>query len=811
VGRPTFGGARLERQLSPAAHDAIARIQRHTKLTQNVILLAAFYLLLARHGAGPDLVVGIPINGRRGAQADVVGFHANTLPVRLEVADELTVDELVRRAGRAFLDGLEHGGASFEAVQSALGVRSGDWRVPLFRHMFNFRPASRDGTLRVGGDAIGIAEVWHDVSRLDLEWIVWGSSDEVSVVAVYSVEVHDEAFVTALLDRYDAIVVEMGVAIGRPIGEIRGFSTADHETVRRLNATARDGVPATVGELVRACDAVALRHGDDELTYRQLLEKAEGVRRAVRAAGVPAGGTVALCAARGAGLAAATLGVWAAGCAYLPLDPSHPERRLRDQLADSGAALVLVDGTGPLCGVPLSDVDCAPPGTEWAVPSPDERAYVIYTSGSTGRPKGVEVSHRSLANLVHDFATRLGARAGERCLWLTTFSFDISALELFLPLATGGTVVVAADDDRVDARRLLGLIASADGVDIVQATPTTWRYVVDKLSGQLAGRRVLCGGEPLDGELARRLLAEGCRLFNVYGPTETTIWSTVLEVREPVGATVPIGGPIANTTVHVLDPAGRPVPPGVPGELCIGGAGVALGYRDRPELTAERFPSAPERGRYYRTGDRAVLTGDGLTFHGRLDRQVKIRGHRVEPGEIESVLRVHPDLDAIAVVTEPDGSGNLRLVAAVQGTATEESLRELAVASLPAGAVPSRFVRLSALPLTGNGKLDHRAVAERIGEATRGPVELPDDPMLRQLVQLWRVVLGDDRLDSDANFFLSGGHSLLAVDLADRIGAAFGCGVGFDAVFDAPTPNLFARRLARRLAEELTGLPEVAR
>ncbi len=817
IGRPTFAGAEAGRPLPAATLAALRRVQERTRVSQNMVLLAAFYLLLARNGAGRDVVVGVPVTARWSAPKDVVGFHASTLPMRVDVDPDSDAAALVRRVSTVFLQGLDHGTASFEAIVNDLPVRSGDWRVPLFRHSFNNRSGTsanvRAGNPRLmaGGPMYGVS-VHHPVSRLDLEWIVWPHADAVHVRAAYSTEVHEKSFVDNLHDRYQAILREMADGLDRPLRAVHGWSAADAAAYGGLRGPVQPLPRRMVAEQVRAVadtrpDAPALRDRGRVTTYRQLVAAAERVRRDLAGHGLRPGEPVALLAARGPALAAGALGVWAAGGAYLPMDPAHPAARLVDQLDDAGVRLVLTDGGAGSAGlsgrtvVPLPGADQPDREPEsWPAPRPEAPAYVIYTSGSTGAPKGVEVSHGSLANLLADFTRRLAAGPGERTLWLTTFSFDISALELFLPLCTGGTVVVAPDEDRVSGTRLLDLIAD-EGVDVVQATPTAWRQVAGALDGRLGGRRVLTGGEPLPAALAQRLLATGCRLFHVYGPTETTIWSTAVELTGHLDDPLPLGAPVANTTLRVLDPDGCPVPPGVPGELYIGGAGVASGYRGQPALTAQRFPELPS-GRSYRTGDRVELGTRGLVFLGRLDRQVKVRGHRLELTEVEAVLQQSPHVRAAAVVTEPDGAGHLRLVAAVVPQPGADPghlpglLRSHLARRLPNAAVPSRFVPVPALPHTANGKVDHRAVGELVSRPVQAAA-VPADPQLRRLVELWRAVLGDASLGPDADFFLHGGHSLLATALAERVGAVLGRPVGFEAVFESPSPARLLAALRR--------------
>jgi amino acid adenylation domain-containing protein len=799
--RPTFAGDHVDHALSADAVAAVERLRRRVRCTDNIILLACYYLLLAHHGAGPDLVVGVVTNARRGAQADAVGYHINTLPIRVRV--DLGVDfETHARATRdAFLTGLEHGSVSFESLQHELPTRAGDWRVPLFRHSFNVRPVEL-GRMTMAGVDVEVLDAYTSLSRLDLELLGWTRPDGIGLTAIFSTEVHDRADIGGLLRRFDSLLVELDRKWGEPLGNVAAATGDDRVLVEQTNDTARDWPAVGVGELVRRRAAerpAAIAVGS--WTYRKLVAAAAGVRDELVRRGIRAGDVVALHAARGPRLAAAVLGVWDAGAAYLPLDPGHPAGRAEAEMDDAGVRVVLTDRELAAdcflrreC-IGFADMGDGDPGE--AASAHAGLAYVIYTSGSTGRPKGVEIGHRALANVVNHFVDALSVTAGDRVLWLTTFSFDISALELFVPLTAGATVFAADDEVRMDGAALAGLIRS-ESITVAQATPSTWRHVAGRLGEELTGCRVLCGGELLTAALAEELLVTGCRLFNVYGPTETTIWSTATELRSPVPFHVPIGTPISNTTVHVLDAGGREVLPGVPGELCVAGQGLAEGYRGDPVLTTQRFAEHPVIGRHYRTGDQARRAADGrLEFLGRSDRQVKIRGNRIELGEVEAVLDSHPDVRAAAVFAEPDPAGNLRLVAAVLADADvtanpgdlAERLRAHCGAMLPAAGVPGRFVPVRRLPKTGNDKVDYRRLACVLAETDHGPApELPADPMLRELVRSWRDVLGDGHLTAHSNFFLSGGHSLLAAELAAMVSARTGRHIEFDAVFAGPTP-----------------------
>jgi acyl-coenzyme A synthetase/AMP-(fatty) acid ligase len=425
---------------------------------------------------------------------------------------------------------------------------------------------------------------------------------------------------------------------------------------------------------------------------------------------------------------------------------------------------------------------------------------VIYTSGSTGRPKGVAITHHNLVNLVRHFENTLEFGTRDAGLWLTSFAFDISALELFLPLTVGGRVVVAPDRARADAGVIVDLVRRHH-VSVVQATPTTWASATPE-AGALAGTRVLCGGEPLSESLATELLASGCRLFNVYGPTETTIWSTVAE--QVADGPVTIGRPIANTNVFIENPDGSVAPPGVSGELCIGGQGVADGYLNRPELTADRFRTAAT-GRYYRTGDRARWRYDGtLELLGRSDRQVKIRSHRIELGEVEAALTRRPGIAAAAAVVRRDlGDGPAIVLFAQPADGATPSIGDLwrhLSDVLPSYALPARIV-VGPLPANANGKIDHRALLARPlpAQQPRSGQSPAEDKTVEWLVELWRDMLDDPELGPEDNFFLCGGHSMLAVRMLAGVADTTAVAVSLTDLLEAPTPVLFARRLEQTL------------
>jgi amino acid adenylation domain-containing protein len=820
---PNLDGGQITRELSPGIRAAVRQAQKDLRAPEAVILLSAYALLLAGHGAGPDLVVGSPVNVRPADAERAVGYHINVVPLRIRVDPARTLTELVRTTRDAFLNGLVHSGVPVDDLGDVTPSAGSTWRNLLFRHVFNYVPAVGDPEFTVAGTPARLLAVENGCSKFDLEFFVMPSDDGIRLRAVYRTESLDATEAAALLERYEALLAGLLDHAGTPVAGIPLHGATDRAVIEAANATAAPTTPATVPAAVHARavatpEATAVVDGDRAIGYRSLWLTAQDVRDDLRAAGLAAGDVVAVVAPRSAELVAAVLGTWLAGGVYMPIDPDHPGQRIDYQLADSGARVVLApaeradlatDGRTLVALRAPRDTPGEPLGEPAATAG--ARAYLMYTSGSTGRPKGTLITHGALANLTAHFARELDAAPGDAGLWLTTFSFDISGLELYVPLWAGGRVVVAPDTARLDGAVLRDLLQRHD-VGIVEATPTTWRAVLDEAGPALAGRRVLCGGEPLPAPLAERLIGTGCRLHHVYGPTETTIWSTSGTLEKVDGGRVHVGRPISNTQVMVLDEAGRELPVGVRGELCIAGDGVAVGYHGRPELTAERFGEHPAFGRYYRTGDIAFWRPDGtLELLGRSDRQVKLRGNRIELGEIEAVLSRHPEVKTAAVVLVGETGSQAALVAFIEGVGGPEltdSVWEHARGELPRAVVPQEFVIADALPTTLNDKVDYPALL-RLAEERRAtadgtePADAGDgDPLVAQLIGLWRELLERGDITQDTNFFVHGGHSLLGAILVQRLEPMTGVSLPLAELFADPTPRRLAARLRAAGAHE---------
>ncbi|MEV6128168.1 amino acid adenylation domain-containing protein [Streptomyces violaceusniger] len=819
--RPAVAGHRgrtLDFALEPGLHDRLTALARARGVSTFMLLQSALALLLTKLGAGEDIPVGSPIAGRSDqALEDLIGVFLNTLVLRTDTSGDPTFDQLLDRVRRTALDAYAHQDVPFERLVEVVDPERSLARHPLFQVMLMVQnmPAAETA---LGGLTLRPELVDLGVSKVDLSF-AFGERPErpgaLSGVCEYSTDLFDADSVETLVRRLIQVLEAVTGDPGLRISEVDVLSAAERERVLvEWNDTARPLPARRVHELyeaqaARTPSAVAVVSGGAELTYAQLDERANRLATLLTARGVGPERLVAVALPRSADLLVALLAVLKTGAAYLPLDPEHPKDRIGYTLQDARPALALVTtGTAPLltagggdgggqeaaatggavgAGVPalvlddpatVAELAAAPTAAPGVVCSPDHPAYVIYTSGSTGRPKGVVVPHGALSNFLDDMAERFGLGAADRLLAVTTVSFDIAALELYLPLLCGAGVVIADRDTVRDPAALLRM-AEDTGAGIVQATPSLWQAMVTASPEGVRGLRVLVGGEALPEALATRLRASAAGLTNLYGPTETTIWSTAADLMDGHG--VPsIGTPIANTQVYVLDDRLRPVAPGVPGELYIAGAGVVRGYHNRPALTAERFVACPFGGpgeRMYRTGDIVRRTADGrLEFSGRADHQVKVRGFRIELGEIETVLTAHEAVGQAVALARADQGDSARLVAYVvprtPGGALDPGLLRTALGeSLPEYMIPSAFVVLDRLPLTPNGKLDRKALpAPSFGAAADS--RPPRNPVEEALCAVFAEVLRLSSVGIDDSFFELGGDSIVSMQLIARARAA---------------------------------------
>ncbi|HEX8273688.1 MAG TPA: amino acid adenylation domain-containing protein [Longimicrobiaceae bacterium] len=811
-------------------------LSRREGATPFMTLLAAWQLLLARYAGQEDVLVGTPVAGRTRLETErLIGSFVNTLVLRADVRGEASFAELLGRVREGTLGAYQHQELPFEKLVEELGVERSLAHTPLFQAMFVLHNNAQ-GELRLGDAQVEALETAGSVAKFDLTLSLTEVGGTIRGGLEYRSALWDAATVERMAGHFLAVLAGVAAAPGARLSELELLGGTERRQVLEAWSRSAEAHPAErcihrlfESQAERTPDAVALTSGSESLTYAELERRADRLARRLRSVGVGPEARVGLCLERGVDMVVAVLAVLRAGGAYVPLDPDHPGERLAYVLEDSGARVLLtqsaladrfrdfsgevvaLDTPHPPAPSPtrgegendsVEDAAAVAGCSLFPVPCSLSLAYVLYTSGSTGRPKGVQVEHRSLAAFLEAMRREPGISPDDVLLAVTTLAFDIAGLELFLPLATGARVVLADRETAADPRLLARALDEA-GATVMQATPATWRMLLDAGWEGRRGLRALCGGEALPRDLAARLLPRVGALWNLYGPTETTVWSTARRVEDGEGPP-PIGRPIAGTRVYVLAPGGTPTPIGVPGELAIGGAGVARGYHGRPVLTAERFVpdafSAEPGARTYRTGDRVRWLASGeLEYLGRADGQVKVRGFRIEPGEIESRLLDHPDVREAAVVAREDAPGEPRLVAYVVGAAAPEALRAHLRRSLPEYMVPGALVALDRLPLTANGKLDRAALpAPEPGPGGERFVA-PRTPVEEVLAGIWAEVLGVGRVGAADGFFELGGHSLLATRAVSRVRRLFGVELPLRALFEAPTVAGLAGRVEAAL------------
>jgi len=730
-----------------------------------VTLLAAFKTLVHRLTAAEDLVVGIPAAGQSftGEHA-LVGHCVNMLPLRSSLAPDVPFTALLGAIRRTLLDAYDHQQLTFGSLLKKLAVPRDPSRLPLMTLALNVDQAVTGDRLTFHGLRAEVATTPRAFENFDLFINAAEKHGTVTLETQYNTSLFDRATVERWLAGFEVLLRAAVERPESPLGELALVTPADQAALDRWNAaSARDyprdatATDAFVRECRRAPGRIALEATDGSFTYADLDRRALALAAELRRRGVGRGSLVGISLERSSRLLVAVLGVLRAGAAYVPLDPGFPRERLAFMAGDAKLALLVseraVEPALLAPEIPRLFLDDEPAPGAAAEPEPgqgarpEDPAYVIYTSGSTGTPKGVVVPHGAVANFLASMAEQPGLSAGDRLLAVTTLSFDISVLELLLPLSVGATVVLATSAQAMDGAALRTLIGDRR-VNVLQATPSTWRLLLGAGERFHAGFKALCGGEALPRALAEELLATGVELWNMYGPTETTVWSACQRISRG-DARIRVGRPIANTQLHVVDPRLRPVPMGVTGELCIAGAGVTLGYLHRPELTRERFVRDPfGPGRLYRTGDLARVLPDGtVEVLGRSDGQVKLRGYRIELGEIETVLGRHPAVRQAVVLVREDRPGDQRLVAYVvpaEHMPEADALREHLARLVPGYMVPQHVVEIAALPLTPNGKVDRTRLPAPAGSATAaaGGYAAPETESERLLQAIWQKILG---------------------------------------------------------------------
>lgn len=835
-------------------------------------LLAAFQVLLLRYSGAEDIVIGTPMGARTATELEpLIGDFLNMTALRCDVSGDPNFVALLRRTRDMALEAFANSDVPFGVLMKHLRFERDLSRNALFQVMLE---VSTTPTPRLGDLELARFNFDLRIAQFDLSLHLWNEGDNYRGRFEYCTDLFHRETVERLSASFQRLLGAIASNPQEKIGKLPILAPAERRRILvEWNETAAD-FPADLvvhqlfeRQAARTPGRAAVTAGGKVMSYAELEARANCIAQGLRSRGVGRGQRVGLCLQRDTEMVAAALGILKAGAAYVPLDPSLPEARLRFMADDAQLSLLVsrsdlagrfglsaegqwlldgettrqFDGLAYLAAIdgrkPTLSLDAASlhetsallraaatnpevfpeynahllkdrQRTDFCNAQPDDPAYIIYTSGSTGRPKGVLVPHRAVVNFLTSMAREPGLRAEDVLLAVTTLSFDIAVLELFLPLSVGASVIIATQEDVLDGHALATLL-DRYGVTVMQATPVTWRLLLETGWTPRRPFKALAGGETLTKELAGQLLAAGVELWNMYGPTETTVWSTCARIRDNAER-ITIGRPIANTVIRVLNSQRQLCPIGVPGELCIGGLGVSLGYWNRPALTAERFTPDPfdstSGARLYCTGDRARWCADGTLEHlGRLDSQVKLRGFRIELGEIEAAIAQHPLVREVAVVAREDTPGDKRLVGYVAACHTtrdndldlEDQLRKLARSCLPEYMIPAHFVMLEALPRTPNGKVDRQALLPPTAadtSASRNHVG-PRTHTEEMVLGLFRDVLGRTDFGLSDSFFDLGGNSLMAARLMLALRAASSRDVALRLLFERQNVSALAEAI----------------
>ena len=814
-----YRGGVVEQSFSMEIMESLRALAKAEECTLFMTLLTAYIALLRRYTGQRDLTVGTPVAGRERAEThDMLGVFVNTLVLRFEADNSQSFVELLQHVKEVSLNAYEHQDVPFEKLVEELQPSRKLDGTPFFSTMFTFHQSVQAST-SFEGLALSRIPLATQTSKFDLHLSFFESQDGLEVAAEYDSDLFEAETVSRVLSH---VRVLLEGACKDPSCAIEDLPLLPENERRKLLADGgqRQSDVAeieTAGSIIEILERnfrenpnkIAVEFEDEALTYAELERRACILAGKLKQLDIKPEELIGIHLNRSPNLIVAILGTWMAGGAYVPLDPAFPKERLAFMVDDSKLRIVISEealgADIPIDGNHLVQIDDLfdpsverPPFTLCPDTSGDSLAYVIYTSGSTGMPKGVQIQHHALLNFLDSMRREPGFSANDSILAVTTLSFDISVLELFLPLLCSGRVVIACQDSVADGRELSRAIDRFK-VTVMQATPATWELLLESGWEGNTNLKVLCGGEAMGRELKEALVSRVGELWNMYGPTETTVWSTI-ERMHSGESPITVGKPIANTTTYVLDHKQQLVPTGVAGELHIGGEGLARGYWQRPELTSKKFIADPFSGepgaRLYKTGDLARYRSNGrLEIIGRLDHQVKIRGYRIELGEIETALTRHASVGQCVVVSRENASGEAALVAVMTASNPAQpnldagSLRQHLQSWLPDYMIPSDFVIVEQLPLSPNGKVDRSKLplseVQRLEDSNQ--YVPPRNPLETQLCEVWENLLSTNPIGVHDDFFLLGGHSLLAVRLVAQLERFLERSITVATIFKHPT------------------------
>jgi len=829
----TFASRRVDHVLERPLVDALRKFGAAHGTSLYAVMLGGFTALLHRLTEQEDVVVGIAAAGQLASEMhELVGHCVNLLPLRLAVDPQQPFEQLVSHCGTTLLDAFEHQTLTYGSLLQKLAIPRDPSRLPLVSVLFNIDQDSTAAALPFGGLAIEQAGIPRIAENFELFVNGTPVAAGMQLEVQYNSDLYDEATVARWLSMYEQLLRHALETAAQPVSRLRLLSAQQQAELATLQPPPTP-LPqpalmhgAFVAQARLQPQRPALQHEQQRLSYAELDQQSNRLAHTLRARGVGRGQRVGICLERRADMVIALLAVLKSGAAYVPLDPAFPQARLDFYAQDAALALLLTHGQASAtprdwcadAAQRVLDLDTlawdtlpadalAPDAARDA--QPEDAAYVIYTSGSTGKPKGVCVPHRAVANFLESMRKAPGIGPDDRLAAVTTLSFDIAVAELILPLSVGAQTTVVPREVAMDGMRLRRLLED-EGITVLQATPGMWRLLIDAQWQGPSNFRGWIGGESVPRGLAIDLLDRCGQLWNVYGPTETTVWSSLWQMdRKTIAARgVSIGRPMDNTSIWILDRHLQPCPVGVPGEICIGGAGVTLGYLDRPELTADRFVITDADGEpalIYRTGDRGRWRNDGLLEHmGRFDFQVKVRGYRIELGEIEARCNEAAGVARSVVIAREDQPGDVRLVAYLALSAPDafdaQALDQHLRATLPQYMLPQHIVPLDALPQLPNGKVDRKALPAPQAAAAPAPGArvAPQNDDERAVLEIMEQVLNLPGLSVTDDFFALGGHSLLAARLSTLLSRRFDVTVPLVTVFEAPSARQLALAIERR-------------
>ncbi len=819
----TFNGGAVELELNRELTEKLSLFCRRETTTDFLILFTAWVALLHRYTQKTSFAVGVPMTNRRKANyKSIMGCFVNILPITVDLSGNPSFSEAMKRLRMRMLAAHRHQETPLELIFKRAGIRRDPAYNPLFQTGFTFEHPMR---LSFSGLQVESLYYHHGGSQLDLFATFWKSGERLRGVFEFNSDLFDRTTVERMTEHFLVIV---SASLDNPEWKISNLPIMNELEFRRItsewNDTACD-IPDVKGihrfierQAQFTPTQTAVVCSSESLIYQELNQRANRLGRYFRSLGIPSNSPIGICIERSCDMLVAVLAVLKAGGAYVPLDPDFPPERisfmirqtampiictksnLAGKITSGNARLVELDtehdAIEKMESVDIADFDSCM----------DSLAYIIFTSGSTGQPKGVEITHGALLNFLLSMHREPGLTKDDVLAAVTTLSFDIAGLELFLPLFVGARVIIVPNEILSDGEQLSRLIQEHN-VTCMQATPTTWRLIIAAGWKGSKDFRALCGGETFPPDLARELLLRTGGLWNMYGPTETTVWSTCCRITD-ADRQIPIGRPISNTKAYVLDTMLNPVPIGVWGELYIGGKGLAKGYHKQPDLTHEKFiVHHLAEGRLYKTGDLCRYRADGmLEFGCRVDNQVKVRGFRIEPGEIEAYLRTLSTIKDALVIAVEDAQGTRHLVAYVvlkEGRSlTVEELRSHLDNLLPKYMVPSIFVPLERLPLTPNNKIDRKALPDPWSNRLSVGTDFlpPSSDFEKELSEIWAEVLGLDRVGVKDNFFDMGGTSMLVMQVKILIYGRLKVDVPVIRLFQFPTINTLANFIRNNAA-----------